>query len=132
MGHDEKKGLTTVVYKGLMKSHSKYRDKLTEALEAENDTSELKHSKNLNASMLSSQMLQPDEQDLDDPDEQLEVQLSLAERANKNIAKIYDAVAPFIHDIKTGNLKRVGKSTFVKPLEIDESLDSDNGSDDKM
>lgn len=31
----DKKGLTTIVYKGLMKSHSKYRDKLTRELEEE-------------------------------------------------------------------------------------------------
>jgi len=33
----KKGGLTTVVYKGLMKSHSKYRDRLTKELEEDDD-----------------------------------------------------------------------------------------------
>ena len=61
-----------------MKAHSKYRDQLTsqlEMLESENHNNISMNA--TNATNLSSQILHPDEQDADQPDEELENQLKI-------------------------------------------------------
>ena len=55
-----KQGLTTVVYKGLMKAHSKYRDKLTRELEEDEELTLMLQTQH-NGTILSSQILMPEE-----------------------------------------------------------------------
>jgi len=69
-----KSKLSCIVYKGHMKAHSKFLDKLTGLVEAEHDDRDLNMSGN-NRTALSSQILNPDEQDMDEPDEKIEQQL---------------------------------------------------------
>ena len=68
------KELSCIVYKGHMKAHSKFLDKLTGVVEAEHDERDLDASckSGNNRTVLSSQILNPDEQDMDEPDEKIE------------------------------------------------------------
>ena len=106
-----KKTMTSVIYKGHMKAHSKYRDILTSQLELEDD--EMSMNPN-NATCISSQVLHPDEQDMDQPDEKMEEQLEVTQNALKKMMRVMKVIQPIIHDLKTGSLKRVSKSTYVK------------------
>ena len=69
-----KNTLSCIVYKGHMKAHSKFLDKLTGMVEAEHDERDLDASckSGNNRTVLSSQILNPDEQDMDEPDEKIE------------------------------------------------------------
>lgn len=97
-----------------MKSHSKYRDRLTKELEEDEDLG-LQMNQQNNTTVLSSQILLPEEQDVDMPDEKLETQLDLVKETNKDLAYLLEMIDPIIHDLRVGNLKRVAKSDYVKP-----------------
>ena len=97
-----------------MKSHSKYRDRLTKELEEDEDLG-LQMTQQNNTTVLSSQILLPEEQDVDMPDEKLETQLDLVKDTNKDLAYLLEVIDPIIHDLRVGNLKRVAKSDYVKP-----------------
>ena len=66
-----KKVLSTIIYKGHMKAHSKYRDALTGHIDdAEDESGEVNMTQN--ATYLSSVLLHPDEQDIESPNEKME------------------------------------------------------------
>ena len=109
----QKQGLTTVVYKGLMKAHSKYRDRLTRELEEDDELTLMLQTQH-NGTILSSQLLMPDEQDIECPDEKIERQLNMSQKTNMKLLKILQTLDPIIHDLREGNLKRVAKSTFQR------------------
>lgn len=110
-----KKNMTTVIYKGHMKAHSKYRDELTQHLEKTVNSVETQNISAWNQSSMSLALgLHPDECDMEEPDEKLEAQMESTNEALIKMKKIMQAIEPILFDLKDGSLKRVRKSTFVR------------------
>ena len=111
-----KKKMTSVVYKGHMKAHSKYRDQLTNQLDKEEaNLAETANVPAYNAANLSIALgLHPDELDQEEPDEKLEQQLTSTNEALTKMKQIMRAIEPILFDLKDGSLKRVKKSNFVR------------------
>jgi len=66
-----KTSLSVIVYKGSMRAHSKYGDKLTKLIEMEDDIDSNSLNVERENTMLSNQILDPDEQSLEDSDTEL-------------------------------------------------------------
>ena len=66
----------------------------------------------MNGTILSSQILMPEEQDIECLDEKTERQLAISSKTNAKLINIVYTLEPILHDLKEGNLKRVAKTTF--------------------
>jgi len=106
--------LSTLVYKGLMRTHSKYRDEYAAALEGENSSQPSPCT-----------VLEQDEQDMERPDEKMEASVSQTSQAIRQLKELIRTLKPIVHDLKVGNLKRVAKSNFVEQDSDDSFTESE-------
>jgi len=96
-----KSELSCIVYKGHMKAHSKFLDKLTGLVEADHDDKDIEMSckSGKNCTALMSQILNPDEQDMNEPDGIIRQQLEVTSNALRKVNRLMRKIEPFIHDV---------------------------------